>query len=69
MINGQSDTVKHVIDAAVIPSGVIAATAHWMNLINGVMTFLVLVTSLVWGIYRIIDMHETRQARKNGVRK
>jgi len=60
-INQHQETLKHVVDAAVIPGGVLTALSSYMGLINGVMTFLVLVTSLIWGVYRIIDMRNKQR--------
>ena len=60
-----SESVKHTVDLVTIPSGLAAALAHYMDLINGVMTFLVLFTSFVWGVYRIIEMH--RKLKEKGI--
>lgn len=53
----QSEQGKHLIDALVIPGGIIAALGNWIGVINGVLTAMVLLTSLAWGVYRVIDMH------------
>ena len=60
-----SEQIKHAVDAVTIPAGIVAGLSHWMGLINGVMTFLVLLTSLIWGVYRIMDMREKRNSRKD----
>lgn len=63
-LSQHQDTVKHVVDAVAIPTGIVAALGNYMDLINGVMTFLVLLTSLIWGVYRIIDMRSTQRRSK-----
>ena len=58
--------LKHTVDAVAIPGGLLTGALHSMELINGAMTFLVLATSLVWGVYRIIDMrNKTRRKRRD----
>ncbi len=64
VISDNHDTAKHVVDAVAIPGGVLASLGTYMGLINGVMTFLVLLTSLIWGVYRIIDMRNTQRRTK-----
>jgi hypothetical protein len=63
-LNQHQDTLKHIADAALIPTGVVTGLANYMDLINGGMTFLVLLTSLIWGVYRIIDMRNTQRRTK-----
>lgn len=63
-LNQHQDTVKHVIDAAVIPGGLLAGFLTYMEAINAVMAFLVLLTSLVWGVYRIVDMRNSQRRKK-----
>lgn len=63
-LNPHQETIKHVVDAVAIPGGVLAAFASYMEAINLVMAFLVLLTSLIWGIYRIIDMRNTQRRKK-----
>ncbi len=58
------DHVKHVVDAVAIPGGLLAGFLTYMQAINAVMAFLVLATSLVWGVYRIIDMRNTQRRGK-----
>ena len=64
VLDSHGATIKHGIDAVAIPSGLVATMAHYMGTINDVMTFLVLLTSLVWGVYRIIDMRNTQRRVK-----
>ena len=63
-LNQHQETFKHVVDAVAIPTGVVVGMANYMELVNGVMTFLVLLTSLIWGIYRIIDMRNSQRRKK-----
>lgn len=58
------EPTKHVVDAIAIPGGLLGIASHYMPLLNQVLTFCVLVTSLIWGVYRILDMREARRARK-----
>jgi hypothetical protein len=63
-INQHQDTAKHIVDAVAIPGGLLAGVANYMDIVNGAMTFLVLLTSLIWGVYRIIDMRNTQRRTK-----
>ena len=54
------EQLKHIGDAVAIPAGVGAGISHYLGLVNEVMTFLVLLTSLIWGVYRIMEMREKR---------
>ena len=66
LIAENHDHIKHTVDAIAIPGGLLTGALHSMELINGAMTFLVLATSLVWGVYRIIDMrNKTRRKRRD----
>ena len=64
MVQQHQETIKHVGDAVAIPGGLLAGALHSMELVNGVMTFLVLLTSLIWGVYRIIDMRNKQRRKK-----
>jgi len=56
------DQAKHAIDAVTIPTGLLASMGVFIeSVINPLLTMAVLLTSLIWGIYRIIDMK-----KKNG---
>ena len=59
-----TDSVKHVVDAVAIPGGLLAGFLTYMEAINAIMAFLVLLTSLVWGIYRIVDMRNKQRRKK-----
>ena len=63
-LNQHQDTVKHVVDAVAIPGGLLAGFLTYMEAINAVMAFLVLLTSLVWGVYRIVDMRNKQRRTK-----
>lgn len=63
-LNPHQETIKHAVDAVAIPGGVLVAFASYMEVINLVMAFLVLLTSLIWGVYRIIDMRNTQRRKK-----
>ena len=63
-LHQHQDTIKHTIDAVAIPGGLAAGFANYMDGVNGVMTFLVLLTSLIWGVYRIIDMRNSQRRTK-----
>jgi len=63
-VSDNHDAIKHAVDAVAIPGGVIAGIGQYIGLINGVMTFLVLLTSLIWGVYRIIDMRNNQRRSK-----
>lgn len=55
------EQVKHTIDAVTIPTGVLASIGWFFEaIINPVLAGLVLITSLIWGIYRIKDMKKNR---------
>lgn len=56
----RAEVTKQVIDAVAIPGGIIGIASHYLGFMNLILTFLVLVTSLVWGVYRIVDMHKAR---------
>lgn len=64
------EVVKHVVDATVIPSGVTAAVIQSLGLItimdtvNTGLAFIVLLTSAVWGIYRLVTILEDRREKK-----
>lgn len=60
-----SSTAKHVGDAIAIPGGMVGVLSYYMEALNQLLTFLVLITSLIWGIYRIIEMHEKRKENKH----
>ncbi len=64
IISDNHDTAKHVVDAVAIPGGLLAGFLTYMQAINAVMAFLVLLTSLVWGVYRIVDMRNTQRRGK-----
>jgi len=66
VITENHEHLKHLGDTIAIPSGLITGMLHSMEMVNGVMTFLVLLTSLVWGVYRIIDMrNKTRRKSRD----
>ena len=57
MAHEHLETVKHLGDAAVIPSGIGVGIAYWMaDVINPVLTGFVLISTLVWTIYRSIEI-------------
>ena len=64
----EHEPLKHLVDVAVIPAGVGVGIAHYMELVNGLLTFFVLVTSFIWGVLRIMEMLERRQERKDSKR-
>lgn len=64
VIKNHHEQLKYLGDAVVIPSGVGMGLANYLELINGGLTTLVLITSLVWGIYRIIDMRNKQRRKK-----
>lgn len=51
------DAAKHLIDWLLIPAGPVAVLGSAIGLINGILTMIVLLTSIGWGIYRMIEMH------------
>ena len=68
-----SETTKHFIDFIALIGGGSAAFTHWFGValprsletfVNPVMTFLVSLATLIWMIYRIIEMHEKRIQEK-----
>ncbi len=63
-ITENHDQLKHIVDAVAIPGGLLAGFLTYMQAINAVMAFLVLATSLVWGVYRIVDMRNTQRREK-----
>lgn len=66
-VQQHGETIKHTVDAVAIPGGLIVGYAHIMDFVNGIMTFLVLATSLIWGVYRIIDMrNKNRRSKRKG---
>lgn len=52
-----SSTIHQVGDAIAIPGGLAAAAASWLGVFNGILTSIVLLTSIGWGIYRMIEIH------------
>lgn len=64
----REEVIKNVVDAVVFPSGFVAIASHYIDLANGILTFCVLVTSLVWGVYRIIETYERRVSAKAKVK-
>lgn len=58
------DSAKHATDAIVLPGGLVVAIAGWLDLISKVFTICVLVATLVWTVYRIIDLRETIKERR-----
>lgn len=59
-----SEGAKHVADAIVIPGGFVVAVAGWMDLINKALTLVILILTVVWTYYRIIDLKETVSERR-----
>lgn len=53
----QAESLKHVADAIVIPTGAVTAALNIIGLVNGLLTMVVLLLSAVWTAYRIRDMH------------
>lgn len=54
-----AEQAKHLADAVVLPSGAVAiASHHYWNLhfMNEALTFIVLLTSAIWGVYRVFDI-------------
>jgi len=58
------EVAKHAIDSIAIPGGVITGLTYALGLVNGILTTLVLLTSLVWGVYRIVDMRNKQRRTK-----
>lgn len=56
----QADSLKHVADAVVIPAGAATAALNIIGLVNGVLTMIVLLLTVIYTGYRIIDMHRRR---------
>lgn len=52
-----SDTIKNTVDLVAIPGGIVAAIGNYIGVINGLLTMIVLLTSIGWGVYRIIEIH------------
>ena len=63
-LQNKAEIAKQVIDAVAIPGGMIGIASHYLGFMNLVLTFFVLTTSFIWGIYRILDMHESRKKDK-----
>ena len=55
---------KHAGDVIAIPGGLFGIASHYLGLMNELMTFLVLITTFIYGVYRIRDMKSGRQAKK-----
>ena len=49
--------LKHTVDAITVPSGIVAAVGNYIGAINGILTAVVLLTSIGWTVYRIIEIH------------
>lgn len=64
-VSEHSEQIKHVTDAIIVPAGIGASVAWWMaELVNPFLTGLVLLTTVVWTVYRIIDIRDKRRQRK-----
>lgn len=66
-LHQHQETVKHVVDAVAVPGGVLAAIATitpYLEAMNLLLAFGVLLTSLIWGIYRITDMRNSQRRSK-----
>lgn len=60
----QHEVAKHVVDAAAIPGGIVGILSHYLGLFNEILTFFVLLTTVIWTVYRIIDIRTNRRKRK-----
>ena len=58
------EVLKHGIDTVAVPGGVITGLTYALGLVNGVLTTLVLLASLIWTVYRIIDMRNKQRRTK-----
>lgn len=52
----QAESLKHVADAIVIPTGAVTAALNIIGVVNGLLTMVVLILTAVWTVYRIRDM-------------
>lgn len=58
------EVIKHGIDTVALPGGVITGLTYALGLVNGILTTLVLLASLIWTVYRIKDMKNTQRRKK-----
>lgn len=56
-----SEPAKNVVDAILVPTGIITA---FLAALNEVLTAILIFTTIVWTVYRVVDMHERRKERK-----
>jgi len=52
-----TEQLKHTVDAIAVPSGIAAAVGNYIGAVNGILTAIVLLTSIGWTVYRIIEIH------------
>lgn len=63
-----SESAKHVTDAIVLPGGLVVAIAGWMDVINKGLTLVVLLLTVVWTYYRILDLKDSVNKRRRSRR-
>lgn len=56
-----SEPAKNVVDAILVPTGILTA---FFAALNEVLTAILIFTTIVWTVYRVVDMHERRKERK-----
>lgn len=67
-----SDNFKHVMDGVFVTTGTGAVAHNLLNytghlvehVINPMLTSIAIFTTIVWTIYRVIEMHEKRKEKK-----
>lgn len=57
-----TETLKHVSDAVVIPTGAATAVMHLIGVLNGILTTVVLALTVIYTAYRIYDLHHKRRS-------
>lgn len=60
------ETIKHAADAIAVSAGVGTSAAFWLSeIINPLLSALVLIATLIWTVYRIREMRDKRQMNKS----
>jgi len=55
---------KHFIDGIMIPVGTASAISVYLNLANHILATFVLLLSAAWGVYRLVDIRDERNHKK-----
>jgi hypothetical protein len=66
MIHEKGGQMKDKIDAALDVTAGVGALAVSITSVNEYMQFIILLLTIIYGVYRVIEMHEKRKDRKAG---